>query len=112
MNVSKVLKPNGQNGQNKFQVAPKTAAHVESRNISFTPQLFVRLLRSVQKLRSVVNADDGFDHQFAAGITCLNSEIDMLELLEEWIYDTGASDHMTPENDQILIHTCSRLSHK
>ncbi|GKG51650.1 hypothetical protein Tco_0544288, partial [Tanacetum coccineum] len=35
--------------------------------------------------------DEEIDHQFAAGIACLNSQIDMLELLEDWIYDTGAS---------------------
>ncbi|GJR06486.1 cysteine-rich receptor-like protein kinase 8 [Tanacetum coccineum] len=28
-------------------------------------------------------------------IACLNGQIDLLELLEDWIYDTGASDHMT-----------------
>lgn len=90
-----------QNGQIKNQAFNKTVAHVESGNISFTPQQFEQLLRSVQQMRLESDSEDGFGHQFAAGIACLNSQIDMLELLEGWIYDTGASDHMTPDNDQI-----------
>ncbi|GKA98709.1 retrovirus-related pol polyprotein from transposon TNT 1-94 [Tanacetum coccineum] len=35
-------------------------------------------------------------------IACLNSQIDLLELLEDWIYDTGASDHMTPVHDYVF----------
>ncbi|GJR24906.1 cysteine-rich receptor-like protein kinase 8 [Tanacetum coccineum] len=46
-------------------------------------------------------ADEEIDHQFAAGIACLNSQINMLKLLENWIYDTGASEHMTPVDESI-----------
>ncbi|GJT05540.1 cysteine-rich receptor-like protein kinase 8 [Tanacetum coccineum] len=56
-------------GQNKNQNATRTAAHVESSNISFTPQQFEQLLKNI---------------------------------LEGWIYDSGASDHMTPKEDSIF----------
>nr|GEY18262.1 hypothetical protein [Tanacetum cinerariifolium] len=46
-------------------------------------------------------ADEEIDHQFVVGIACLNTQIDLLELLEDWIYDTGASDHMTLLDESI-----------
>ncbi|GJU30796.1 hypothetical protein Tco_1174385 [Tanacetum coccineum] len=73
------------NGQNKPQFVPKTDAHVESGNINFTPQQFEQLLRSMQPIRTDVDAEYGFCHQFEVGITCLNSQLDELELLEDWI---------------------------
>ncbi|GJV02856.1 retrovirus-related pol polyprotein from transposon TNT 1-94 [Tanacetum coccineum] len=36
-----------------------------------------------------------------SGIACHNSQIDLLKMLEDWIYDTGASDHMTPVDESI-----------
>ncbi|GKA58807.1 cysteine-rich receptor-like protein kinase 8 [Tanacetum coccineum] len=81
-------------GRNLF--VPRTATHVESDNISFTPQRFEQLLKSVQQMGSLNATEEEIDHQFATGIACLNSQIDLLELLKDWIYDTGASDHMTP----------------
>ncbi|GKF97144.1 hypothetical protein Tco_0292965 [Tanacetum coccineum] len=65
------------NGQNKPQFVPKTDAHVESGNINSTPQQFEQLLRSMQPIRTDVDAE--------VGITCLNSQLDELELLEDWI---------------------------
>ncbi|PWA98525.1 hypothetical protein CTI12_AA018280 [Artemisia annua] len=94
------------NKQNKLkdvqpvQNKPRTAALVEAGNISFTPQQFELLLKSVQHMR--LDVDDGFGPQFAAGIACLNSHLDSLELLDGWIYDSGATDHMSPENDEIM----------
>ncbi|GKE03337.1 cysteine-rich receptor-like protein kinase 8, partial [Tanacetum coccineum] len=41
-------------------------------------------------------------HQFVAGIACLSSHLDLLELLEDWMYDTGAFDHMTPVEDSVF----------
>ena len=96
LNVNKQGKSNVQPVQNKT----RTAAHVEAGNISFTPQQFDLLLKSMQQMR--LDADDGFGPQFAAGIACLNSHLDSLEILDGWIYDSGASDHMTPENDEIV----------
>ncbi|GJW78498.1 retrovirus-related pol polyprotein from transposon TNT 1-94 [Tanacetum coccineum] len=46
-------------------------------------------------------SEEEINHQFAIGITCLNSQIDLLEMLEDWTYDTGASDHMTPVDESI-----------
>ncbi|PWA81857.1 hypothetical protein CTI12_AA183640 [Artemisia annua] len=80
----------------------RTVAHVESGNISFTPQQFEQLMKSVQQMGAYSGGDEDFDHQFAAGIACLNSQLDLLELLHDWIYDTGASDHMTPEDENII----------
>ncbi|GKC70113.1 cysteine-rich receptor-like protein kinase 8, partial [Tanacetum coccineum] len=49
------------------------------------------------------SAEEEIDHhQFVAGIDCLSSNYDLLEIIEGWIYDTGASDHMTPEEDSIF----------
>ncbi|GKB67081.1 hypothetical protein Tco_0928493, partial [Tanacetum coccineum] len=83
--------------QNKNQFANKTATYVESGNISFTPQQFEQLLKSVQQFSSSNGSGEEIDHHYAVGIACLNSQIDLLELLEDWIYETGASDHMTPD---------------
>nr|GEV04349.1 retrovirus-related Pol polyprotein from transposon TNT 1-94 [Tanacetum cinerariifolium] len=41
-------------------------------------------------------------HQFVAGIACVRSHLDFLELLKDWIYGTGASDHMTPVEDNVF----------
>nr|GEX62090.1 hypothetical protein CTI12_AA402710 [Tanacetum cinerariifolium] len=51
-------------------------------------------------------------HQFVAGIACLSSHLDLLELLEDWIYDTGVSNHMTPVEDndsQCVVSFYSKL---
>nr|GEZ36521.1 hypothetical protein [Tanacetum cinerariifolium] len=71
-------------------------------NISFTPQQFEKLLRSVQQFGSITGSKEEIDHHYAAGIVYLNIQIDVLELLEDWIYDTGASDHMTPVHEYDL----------
>ncbi|GJW13178.1 cysteine-rich receptor-like protein kinase 8, partial [Tanacetum coccineum] len=47
------------------------------------------------KDNSITGFEEEIDHHYAAGIACLNSQIDLLELSKDWIYDTGASDHMT-----------------
>nr|GEV31986.1 cysteine-rich RLK (receptor-like protein kinase) 8 [Tanacetum cinerariifolium] len=47
-------------------------------------------------------AEDEINHYFAAGISCLNSQIDLLKLLEDGIYDIGASDHMTPVHSSVF----------
>ncbi|GJX00624.1 cysteine-rich receptor-like protein kinase 8 [Tanacetum coccineum] len=88
--------------QNRNQSANKTTTHVESGNISLTPQQFEQLLRSVQQFGSITGSEEEIDHHYAAGIACLNSQIDLLELLEDWIYDTGASDHMTPVHESVF----------
>ncbi|GJS16553.1 cysteine-rich receptor-like protein kinase 8 [Tanacetum coccineum] len=70
----------GRNQQN----APRIAAHVESGNISFTPQQFVQLMKTVQQMSSFSSSEEEIDHQFVAGIepalqdldpTALNSPI-------------------------------------
>nr|GEW72384.1 cysteine-rich RLK (receptor-like protein kinase) 8 [Tanacetum cinerariifolium] len=82
-------------GQGRNQGFHKTAAHVESENISFTPQYFEQLVKSVQQM-SQFNTEEEIDHhQFVAGIACLSSHLDLIDVLEDWIYDTGASDHVT-----------------
>nr|GFA30112.1 cysteine-rich RLK (receptor-like protein kinase) 8 [Tanacetum cinerariifolium] len=75
--------------QNRNQFAPRTATHVESGNISFTPQQFEQLMKSVQQMGVFNAAEEEIDHQFAACIVCLNSQINLLEMLKDWIYDTG-----------------------
>ncbi|GJX71149.1 cysteine-rich receptor-like protein kinase 8 [Tanacetum coccineum] len=97
-------------GENQF--VPRTASHVKSGNISFTPYQFKQLLKSVQQMGGFNAAEEEIDHQFTAGIACLNSQIDLLELLEDWIYDTGASDHMTPVNDYDLTTKVKGLDKK
>ncbi|GKG55732.1 hypothetical protein Tco_0574626, partial [Tanacetum coccineum] len=44
--------------------------HVESRNISLTPQQFEQLLRSVQQFGSITGSDEEIDHYYAARIAC------------------------------------------
>nr|GEV95210.1 reverse transcriptase domain-containing protein [Tanacetum cinerariifolium] len=94
---------NHNTGEDKNQFASRTATHAESGNISFTPQQFKQLMKSIQQMGVLNVAEEEIDHQFAAGIACLNSQIDLLEMLEDWIYDTGASasDHMTPVDESI-----------
>ncbi|GJU29238.1 cysteine-rich receptor-like protein kinase 8 [Tanacetum coccineum] len=53
-------------GQNRNQFAPRTATHVESGNISFTPQQFEQLMKSVQQMRVFNAAEEEINHQFAA----------------------------------------------
>ncbi|GJW60002.1 cysteine-rich receptor-like protein kinase 8 [Tanacetum coccineum] len=98
--VSKQFKP--RDGQTRGQGQVRTDAHVESGNISFTPQQFEKLLRSFQIKSVAVEDDTEFAHEFAAGIACLSTQLDLLELLENGIYDTGATDHMTPIEKDIL----------
>ncbi|PWA51479.1 hypothetical protein CTI12_AA459890 [Artemisia annua] len=66
----------------------RTVAHVETGNISFTPQQFKQLMKTFQQLKSGTDVCDDFEHTFAAGIACINSQIELLELIEGWIYDT------------------------
>ncbi|GJZ03454.1 cysteine-rich receptor-like protein kinase 8 [Tanacetum coccineum] len=46
--------------------------------------------------------DAEFPHNFAAGIAYLSTQLEILELLEDWIYDTGATDHMTPDSQCVV----------
>ncbi|GJV60549.1 cysteine-rich receptor-like protein kinase 8 [Tanacetum coccineum] len=55
-------------GQIRNQFVPRTVAHVESGNISFTPQQFEKLLKSVQQMGMFNAVDEEIDHQFAAGL--------------------------------------------
>ncbi|GJZ98587.1 cysteine-rich receptor-like protein kinase 8 [Tanacetum coccineum] len=79
-----------------------TAAHVESGNITFTPRQFKQLLKSVQQMNQFSAEEEIDHHQFVAGIACLNSHLDLLELLKDRIYDIGASNHMTPVEDNVF----------
>ncbi|GKB21608.1 retrovirus-related pol polyprotein from transposon TNT 1-94, partial [Tanacetum coccineum] len=88
-------------GRNQ-QYAPRTATHVESDNISFTPQQFEQLMKTVQQMSTFSSLEEEIDHQFVASITCLGSQIDKLEVLDNWIYDSGTSDHMTLVHDSIF----------
>ncbi|PWA79592.1 hypothetical protein CTI12_AA205500 [Artemisia annua] len=54
------------NNQVKNQGMARTAAHVESGSISFTPQQFEQLLKSVQQMKGFNSADEELDHQFVA----------------------------------------------
>ncbi|PWA58901.1 hypothetical protein CTI12_AA399190 [Artemisia annua] len=44
----------------------RTVAHVETRNVSFTPQQFEQLMRTFQQLKSGTDVCDDFEHTFAA----------------------------------------------
>ncbi|GJZ43087.1 cysteine-rich receptor-like protein kinase 8 [Tanacetum coccineum] len=65
--------------QGMNQNVPRTTTHVESGNISFTPQQFEQLLRSVEQMGTFNGAEK-----------------------EDLIYDIGASDHMTRVHDSIF----------
>ncbi|GJY58949.1 retrovirus-related pol polyprotein from transposon TNT 1-94 [Tanacetum coccineum] len=58
--------------------------------------------RTSAHMSSYSGSEEEIDHQFVAGTTCLSSQIDKLEVLDNWIYDSGASDHMTPVHDSIF----------
>ncbi|GJZ45341.1 cysteine-rich receptor-like protein kinase 8 [Tanacetum coccineum] len=88
------------NGRNQF--ASRTTAHVKSGNISFTPQQFEQLMKTMHQMSPFSKSEEEIDHQFMAGTTCLSSQIDKLDVLDNWIYDTGASDHMTPVHESIF----------
>nr|GEW44811.1 retrovirus-related Pol polyprotein from transposon TNT 1-94 [Tanacetum cinerariifolium] len=93
-------------------VAPFNLAHVTTANATvagyFIPKgshvivSHLGLGRNPQQIGSNNGAKDEIDHHYAAGIACLNSQIDLLELLEDSIYDTGASDHMTPIHSSVF----------
>ncbi|GKC67493.1 serine carboxypeptidase S28 family protein, partial [Tanacetum coccineum] len=88
---SRQIRPGQYHGQGRNQGFQSSAAHVERGNITFTPQQFEQLMKNVQQM-SQFSAEEEIDHhQFVAGISCLSSHLDLLELLEDWIYDTGAS---------------------
>nr|GEW62595.1 cysteine-rich RLK (receptor-like protein kinase) 8 [Tanacetum cinerariifolium] len=87
--------------QRRNQFASRTAAHVESGNISFTPQQFKQFMKTVQQMNPFSSSEEEIDHQFVAGTACLSSQIDKIEVLDNWIYDTGASNHMTPVHDRL-----------
>nr|GEW22391.1 hypothetical protein [Tanacetum cinerariifolium] len=63
---------------------------------------FEQLLKSMQQINSFCVEEELDQHQFVAGIACLSSYLDFLDILERWIYDSGASDHMTPKEDSIF----------
>nr|GEU62137.1 hypothetical protein CTI12_AA183640 [Tanacetum cinerariifolium] len=52
--------------QNINQFGNRTAAHVESGNISFTPHQFEQLLRSMQQLGSSNGSEEEIDHHYVA----------------------------------------------
>ncbi|GJU13518.1 cysteine-rich receptor-like protein kinase 8 [Tanacetum coccineum] len=54
------------------------------------------------QMNPFTSAEEETDHQFVAGTTRLSSQIDKLEVLDNWIYDTRACDHMTPVHDSIF----------
>ncbi|GJR20896.1 cysteine-rich receptor-like protein kinase 8 [Tanacetum coccineum] len=62
--VSNQFKP--REGQNKGHGQVRTIAHVESRNVSFTPQQFEQLLRSFQIKNAAADDDAEFAYDFAA----------------------------------------------
>ncbi|PWA49411.1 hypothetical protein CTI12_AA482060 [Artemisia annua] len=62
---SKQTKTGQVQGRNQF--VARTAAHVESGNISFTPQQFEQLLKSFQQMTAFNGAEEEIDHQFVAG---------------------------------------------
>ncbi|GJY14480.1 retrovirus-related pol polyprotein from transposon TNT 1-94 [Tanacetum coccineum] len=56
----------------------------------------------MQQINSSSVEEEIDHHQFIAGIASLSSHLDFLELLKDWIYDIGASDHMTPVEDSVF----------
>ncbi|PWA59712.1 hypothetical protein CTI12_AA224970 [Artemisia annua] len=64
LSQSKQTNPGQVQGRNQF--VARTAAHVESGNISFTPQQFEQLLKSVQQMTAFNSAEEEIDHQFVA----------------------------------------------
>nr|GEX61431.1 retrovirus-related Pol polyprotein from transposon TNT 1-94 [Tanacetum cinerariifolium] len=55
-------------GQIRNQFVSRTAAHVESGNISFTPKQIKQLLKIVQQMGVFNAADDEINNQFTAGL--------------------------------------------
>ncbi|GJX48135.1 cysteine-rich receptor-like protein kinase 8 [Tanacetum coccineum] len=56
----------------------------------------------MQQMNSLCAEEELDQHQFVAGIACLSSNLEFLEILVGWSYDSGASDHMTPKKDSIF----------
>ncbi|PWA86739.1 hypothetical protein CTI12_AA138150 [Artemisia annua] len=79
--VSKQFKPKDGQGRAQNAMGQRTVAHVESGNVSFTPQQFEQLLKSFQ-MKMAAEDDTDFANDFAAGIACLQSQLELLELLE------------------------------
>ncbi|PWA90678.1 hypothetical protein CTI12_AA098680 [Artemisia annua] len=63
--VSKQFKPRDGQGRTQNAMGQKTVAHVESGNVSFTPQQFEQLLKSFQ-MKMVAEDDTEFANDFAA----------------------------------------------
>ncbi|PWA96065.1 hypothetical protein CTI12_AA039080 [Artemisia annua] len=68
--VSRQFKPKDGQARTQGNVNQRTAAHVESGNLSFTPQQFDQLIKSLQ-LKQSAEDETEFAHDFAAG--CLMS---------------------------------------
>ncbi|GJW80389.1 retrovirus-related pol polyprotein from transposon TNT 1-94 [Tanacetum coccineum] len=73
----------------------KVAATTEGGNIMFTPQQFQQLMKSLPQFDlKGNNSDEELDHTFAAGKFCLLAADSLL--INYWIFDTRATNHMTP----------------
>ncbi|GKB06228.1 cysteine-rich receptor-like protein kinase 8 [Tanacetum coccineum] len=95
------LKGNTGNGSKGYPVVKggqynrKIAATAEGANIMFTPQQFQQLMKNLPKFDlQGNNSDEELDHSFAAGKFCLLAAASLL--VNYWIFDTGATDHITP----------------
>ncbi|PWA76918.1 hypothetical protein CTI12_AA175200 [Artemisia annua] len=65
--LSKQFKPKDGQARTQGNGFQRSAAHVESGNLSFTPQQFNQLLKSLQ-LKNSADEDTEFAHDFAAGL--------------------------------------------
>lgn len=75
----------------------------KNQSMTFTQQQIEQLLRLLpQSSKSVSHTSDGdedFDHNFAGNIlcSCVSSRTD------DWTLDTGATDHMTPYFNNVIL---------
>lgn len=79
----------------------RTAAHVDGGNVVFSKEQFDQLLKQIDKIQVTgESTDEEIDHEFVAGtaacFSCSSYNLD------EWILDTGATDHMTPVSKSLV----------
>lgn len=68
-----------------------------SGNVTFTQQQFEQLLKNPPGGSKCSETDDELDQNFATMAFCLSASTDV----DEWIIDSGASDHMTSHIDHL-----------
>ncbi|GKC90760.1 cysteine-rich receptor-like protein kinase 8 [Tanacetum coccineum] len=103
LNKSKSRTANAnQPGQGQFK---KIAANVESGNFVFTSKQFEQLMKSLPQFdrsqEQKGDTDEELEPEYVAGISCFYCLSCSNGVIQGWIIDTGASDHMTPHSDYL-----------